>query len=111
VVLLQFYQFKEIEEKLEISYFFANPYCSWKRGTNENAKGLIGQFFPKKTDFANVSDEELAKSIALINNRPRKCLNWKTAKEVYKNNLPIPKKNKLKSIYKIIKKLVGLISY
>ena len=105
---VEFYEFKEIEEKLNINYYFADPYSSWQRGTNENANGLIREFFPKKTDFTKISDEELQKKVDLINNRPRKCLGWKTAKEVYENNLTIPDKSELKLIHKIIKMITRL---
>ena len=68
---------------LGMDTYFADPYSSWQRGSNENANGLLRRFFPKGTDFSKVSDEELAECIALINNFPRKCLNWSTSAEVF----------------------------
>ena len=63
--------------------YFADPYFSWQRGSNENANGLLREFFPKGTDFGKVSRSELAQALAWINGRPRKCLNWKTSYEVF----------------------------
>ncbi|KJB84494.1 integrase [Paenibacillus sp. E194] len=78
---------KKIEEAHDIQVYFADPYSSWQRGTNENANGLLREFFPKGHDFATVSEEDLARAIDLINNRPRKCLGWKTAYESYMSAL------------------------
>jgi len=64
--------YKGVEEKLGISCFFAHPYCSQERGSNENINGLFRRYFPKKTDFAKVTDEEIATVEHLINARPRK---------------------------------------
>jgi len=61
----------------------ADPYSSWQRGSNENANGLLREFFPKGTDFAQVAHDELADALAKINRRPRKCLDWKTAHEAF----------------------------
>ena len=58
--------------------YFARPYHSWERGANENANGLLREYFPKGTDFATVSDEELARVEYILNTRPRKRLGWKT---------------------------------
>lgn len=74
---------KVIEAENKMTVYFAHPYCSWERGTNENTNGLLRQFIPKGTDFNNVSQEELAKYVHLINNRPRKRLAWKTPYEVF----------------------------
>jgi IS30 family transposase len=63
--------------------YFCHPYASWQKGTVENTNGLIRRFFPKKTDFDNVSIEQIKKVESLLNNRPRKCLNYKTPKEVF----------------------------
>ena len=59
-----------------------DPYSPWQRGTNENTNGLLRQFFPKGTSFANVSDDDLQRVVDLINNRPRKRLNFLTPFEV-----------------------------
>jgi len=72
-----------IERKTKIDIYFAYPYHSWERGCNENFNGLLRQFFPKKTSFANIQQEYIEEVTKLINNRPRKRLNWKTPTEVF----------------------------
>lgn len=71
-----------IEEKLSVDVYFAHPYCSHERGSNENLNGLVRRFFPKKTDFAKVSDEEIRRVEYLLNTRPRKRFGGKTPLEV-----------------------------
>ena len=61
--------------------FFANPYHSWERGTNENTNGLIRRLHPKKSSFAEIGVAELAKIETYLNDRPRKCLGWYTPRE------------------------------
>lgn len=72
-----------IEQQINIKTFFANPYHSWERGSNENANGLIRDYFSKKTDFTVVPDEEIKYVENELNNRPRKRLNWRTPLEVF----------------------------
>ncbi len=83
----EFACYKALEEDHSIDVYFADPYSSWQRGTNENANGLLREFYPKGHDFALVTDEELAIVLQLINNRPRKCLGWKTAYESFMEEL------------------------
>ncbi len=78
----EFAGFKEMEKSVGFRCYFADPYSSWQRGTNENTNGLLRQFFPKGTDFNEISEEEIDKAAALLNNRPRKCLNYRTPHEV-----------------------------
>lgn len=75
--------YEDLERELGIRCFFAHPYHSWERGSNENANGLIRRFFPKGTDFRAISDEEIHKVEHLLNTRPRKRLGWKTPYEVF----------------------------
>lgn len=79
----EFSGFKELEKELGIKTYFANPYHSWERGTNENTNGLLRRFFPKGTEFLKLTKEEVNKAVQKINNRPRKCLNWKTPHEEF----------------------------
>ncbi len=79
----EFACYSSIEEQVEMSIYFADPYSSWQRGTNENANGLLREFFPKKTDLAQILEEELELALHLINHRPRKCLGWKTSYESF----------------------------
>jgi transposase, IS30 family len=79
----EFMQFKELERKTGLKIYFADPYSAWQRGTNENTNGLLRQYFPKGTDFRNISEKEVAIVVKKLNNRPRKCLNYQTPYEVY----------------------------
>lgn len=72
---------REIETNTGVRCFFAHPYHSWERGTNENTNGLIREYFPKKTDFTQIPDEEISKVEYDLNTRPRKRLNWSTPLE------------------------------
>ena len=63
--------------------YFAYPYHSWERGTNENTNGLLRQFFPKKMPFKNITQKQIEEATRLINNRPRKRLNYLTPYEVF----------------------------
>lgn len=67
--------------------YFADAYSSWQRGSNENANGLLREFFPKAYDLSLVSEGEMENALRLINGRPRKCLNWKTAHEAFQHEL------------------------
>lgn len=64
--------YENIEKELGLDCFFAHPYCSQERGSNENLNGLLRRYFPKKTDFAKLTDEEIYQAEYLINSRPRK---------------------------------------
>ncbi len=68
---------------LQTKVFFADPYCSWQRGLNENTNGLIRQYVPKGTDIRNVSDEDIEMIMDRLNNRPRKSLGFLTPNEVF----------------------------
>jgi IS30 family transposase len=83
----EFAQHKVIEELAKITVYFAHPYSPWERGSNENTNGLLRQFIPKGTDFATVSEKDLSHYVSLINNRPRKRLNYKTPYEVLQEEL------------------------
>lgn len=78
----EFAGFKALEKSVGFCCYFADPYSSWQRGTNENTNGLLRQFFPKGIDFNEISEEEIDRVAALINNRPRKCLDYRTPHEV-----------------------------
>ena len=79
----------EITKKLNISCFFAHPYHSWERGTNENTNGLIRWYFPKRTDFATISDDTVKAVEDALNNRPRKRLGWKTPLEAFNESVAV----------------------
>lgn len=80
-------RWKDIEHEIGASCFFAHPYHSWERGTNENTNGLVRDYLPKKTDFRLVSVEEIAAVEYALNTRPRKRLKWKTPLEVWSGAL------------------------
>ncbi len=72
-----------LADALAVRTYFADPYSAWQRGTNEHFNGRIRKYLPKRTSFADLSQEELDEFIAEINNRPRKRLGWLTPAEVF----------------------------
>lgn len=76
-----------LRDILNMETYHADPYSSWQRGTNEHGNWHLRYYFPKGTDFNDVTEEELQEVISEINNRPRKILNYQTAYEVFNNLL------------------------
>ena len=76
-------------EKLGIDFYVADPYSAWQRGSNENSNGLLRGYYPKKTDLAEISEEDLIKNLMELNSRPRKCLNYQTPFELFLHELSL----------------------
>ena len=85
----EFAHFKLLEEQIGIRTYFADPYCSWQRGTNENTNGLLRQYFPKKTTLLHVTPEHLNSVVQKLNNRPRKTLGYRTPHELFSGALQL----------------------
>ena len=83
----EFVDFKTIERELGLAVYFANPHSPWERGLNENTNGLLRDWLPKGSDFSKLTNARLAQIQKMLNNRPRKCLNYHTPLEVL-NALP-----------------------
>ena len=79
----EFAHHQKISSELGVEFYFAKPYQSWQRGLNEHTNGLIRQFFPKDKRFDEISDLEIQTVEDLLNNRPRKVLNYETPLEVF----------------------------
>ncbi len=79
----EFSDHKKISKTLGVDFYFAHPYSSWERGTNENTNGLIRQYFPKKSSFEEITDKDLRFVMNRLNSRPRKCLGYRTPDEVF----------------------------
>lgn len=77
----EFNGFQSIEAATGVDVFFADPYSSWQRGTNEQTNGVMRYFLPKGTCFRALSSRRLARIEHLLNNRPRKCLGYRTPAE------------------------------
>ncbi len=79
----EFAYHKAVSKALDTNFYFAHPYSSWERGLNEHTNGLIRQYLPKKTDFTQVSKEEITTIQDKLNHRPRKVLNYRTPYEIF----------------------------
>jgi IS30 family transposase len=79
----EFARHQEISTALQANFYFAHPYSSWERGLNENTNGLIRQYFPKKHDFTTITEKDISMVMSKLNNRPRKCLGFKTPNQVF----------------------------
>ena len=75
---------ERIERTTGARVYYANPYHSWERGTNENTNGLLRYFFPKKSSFATLTQEDIDQAVCLLNTRPRKRLGWRTPAQMLK---------------------------
>ncbi len=80
---LEFAHHERIASQLKADIYFAHPYASWERGINENTNGLIRQYFPKGTDFNQVSDDDIAQVMERLNNRPRKTRGCRSPNELF----------------------------
>lgn len=83
----EFSCYEMTEKELNMKHYFALPYHSWERGSNENWNGLLRQFFPKGTRFANITQTDVDKAVRNLNHRPRKRLNYLTPHEVFVKGL------------------------
>lgn len=83
----EFAKHKTIAESLDIDYYFANPYCSWERGANENLNGLVRQYFPKGSDFSLITQEQVDIVVEILNNRARKRHQFSSPNEVHLQKL------------------------
>jgi IS30 family transposase len=81
------YLHTRLQEELGMQTYFADPYCSWQRGTNESTNGLIRRYFPKRTDFQLVSQEAVDEVVIRLNSTPRKVLGYQTPSEVFTAHL------------------------
>ena len=85
----EFSEFRKLEEHLHTLVYFAEPHKPWQRGTNENTNDIVRFFFPKGFDFRTVTHEDIQFVEDLINNRPRKCLGWKTPAEILEESVAL----------------------
>jgi IS30 family transposase len=83
----EFAEHQRLTRGTGMEVYFTDPYASWQKGTNENTNGLLRQFFPKGTDFTQVSHREVARVERLINERPRRRLGYRTPAEIFTNHL------------------------
>jgi IS30 family transposase len=79
----EFTEHMKTASELACKTYFAKPYHSWERGQNENANGLLRQYFPKAMELNNIAVDRVVVAIDKLNSRPRKCLDWKTPYEVF----------------------------
>ena len=79
----EFAYHQEVSSALDTKFYFAHPYQSWQRGLNEHTNGLIREYFPKKTEFQDITDRQIVEVQNRLNNRPRKVLGYKTPAEVF----------------------------
>ena len=77
-----------IGENLQSAVYFAHPYASWERGTNENTNGLIRQYFPKGSDFSSITNDQISFVKERLNDRPRKCLDFQAPAMVFSQVSP-----------------------
>lgn len=80
----EFTQHEQIARAIECKTYFAKPYHSWERGQNENANGLLRQYFPKTMELSDVTILQVFQAVHKLNSRPRKCLGFKTPYEIFR---------------------------
>jgi IS30 family transposase len=83
----EFAEHKQLEAEASLKVYFAKPYCAWQRGTNENTNRLVRQFLPKGTNLASIPEYRFNDIQQLLNDRPRKCLGYRTPREILEPKL------------------------
>ena len=85
----EFTEHEALAKALQAQVYFAHPQAAWQRGSNENANGLIRQYFPKGTDFSSLSEEDIEKVMLRLNHRPRKCLGFSSPNMVFFQHISV----------------------
>jgi len=83
----EFAYHEELTAELGAAVYFARPYHSWERGLNENTNGLLRQYWPKSTNFKQITDKEVMETTTQLNQRPRKTLGFKTPEVLMQNHM------------------------
>lgn len=83
----EFSEWRRIEKELNCDMYFADPYCAWQKGTNENLNGLLREFYPKGRNLSRVSPKTLEKNLALINARPKKVLGFRKPVDLFVSSI------------------------
>jgi len=97
---------KDIARALDPDFYFAHPYASWERGTNENMNELIRQYFPKHRDLNEATKEDFQNAMNKLNNRPRKCFGYRTPSEVFFLKPTVALASRICLIYKSLLKSI-----
>ena len=79
----EFARWEDIEKALNCQVYFADAYCAWQKGTNENLNGLLRQFYPKGRNLSHVNSNLLQKNLALLNARPKKVLHYQKPVDLF----------------------------
>lgn len=79
----EFSHHQDVDRVLDSQSFFAHPFHSWERGTNENMNGLLRQYFPKGKPMAQLTHAQINQAVERLNNHPRKCLGYKTTNHIF----------------------------
>ena len=82
-------QHKQFTESTQIKVYFAHPHTPWERGTSENTNMLVRDFLPKGTDFTKITKKKLKNIQDMLNDRPRKVLNWYTPHEAFRKTVAL----------------------
>jgi IS30 family transposase len=83
----EFAKHEQIADALEAETYFAHPYASWERGTNENINGLLRQYFLKSSDLSDATETKVAWVQKRLNNRPGKCLEFQMPETVFRESV------------------------
>lgn len=78
----EFAKHKSISENLNLDFYFAQPYASWQRGSNENLNGLVRQYFTKGSDFNHLKNHDIIRVQNILNNRSRKRFGFKSPNQI-----------------------------
>ena len=79
----EFHWYEQVEAVSPVKFYLATPHRSWERGTNENTNGLIRQYLPKRTSMEHITQRDCTRIAQKLNQRPRKCLGFRTPEECY----------------------------